>query len=428
MHICIFEDEFYKKLQPLVYFRPVHDLRCGITSLREKIVRCFPDAVLALHTRNYLAEALKEEFPTLSVNRIHPEAKKVLFINGRLLISSGDAMYFGEKYPGTDIVYQSGADIVAAWVSGRNLDRLNSLMKESALDSRSFQSIEKKDYSGVRLVRYPWDLVRNNGFQLGEDFKNLTQEGPRLLGNVHQGAHLVNPSQIHVGEGTVIKPGVVIDAEKGPVYISNNVTIMSNAVIEGPAFIGENSTIKIGAKIYENTTIGESCKVGGEVEESIIHAFSNKQHEGFVGHSYLGEWVNIGADSNTSDLKNDYGNVKVYNDGEFIDSGNKFVGLTMGDHSKCGINSMFNTGTVVSVCCNIYGSGLPPKYVPAFSWGEASGKYSAYRIEKAVEVARTVMARRNLILSGAGEELFRKVFEMTREERAVFGVGEEARS
>ena len=148
--------------------------------------------------------------------------------------------------------------------------------------------------------------------------------------------------------------------KKARIYISKNAMIMPNAVIGGPAFVGENSVIKISAKIYENTTIGETCKVGGEVEESIIHAYSNKQHEGFIGHSYVGEWVNIGADSNNSDLKNDYGNVKVYNDGALVDTGSQFVGLIMGDHSKCGINSMFNTGTVVDVFCNLFGAGNPP--------------------------------------------------------------------
>ena len=165
--------------------------------------------------------------------------------------------------------------------------------------------------------------------------------------------------------------------------------------------------------------------MGGEVEESIIHAYSNKQHEGFIGHAYLGEWVNIGADSNNSDLKNDYGNVKVYNDGALVDTGSQFVGLTMGDHSKCGINSMFNTGTVVSVACNVYGAGIPPKYIPAFSWGGALDGLVTYKIGKAVEVAKRVMARRKIALSEANERLFKKVFEMTAEERKVAGVREQ---
>jgi UDP-N-acetylglucosamine diphosphorylase/glucosamine-1-phosphate N-acetyltransferase len=214
----------------------------------------------------------------------------------------------------------------------------------------------------------------------------------------------------------------VLDAENGPIYIGKNVKILPNAVIEGPAYVGDGSLIKVSAKIYENTSIGPVCKVGGEVEASIIHAFSNKQHEGFIGHSYLGTWVNIGADTNNSDLKNDYGNVKVYVDGELIDSGSMFVGLIMGDHSKSGINLMFNTGTVVGVSCNIYGSGLPPKFVPSFSWGGAQDGFVTYRIDKAIEVARRVMARRNVQLTEIDEKLFRKIFELTEEERVKAGV------
>jgi len=164
------------------------------------------------------------------------------------------------------------------------------------------------------------------------------------------------------------------------------------------------------------------CKVGGEVEASIIHAYSNKQHEGFIGHSYLGTWVNIGADTNNSDLKNDYGNVKVYIDGELIDSGSMFVGLTMGDHSKSGINLMFNTGTVVGVSCNIYGAGLPPKFIPSFSWGGAEDGFVTYRIDKAIEVAKRVMARRKVQFTEIDEKLFRKIFELTQDERERNGV------
>jgi UDP-N-acetylglucosamine diphosphorylase/glucosamine-1-phosphate N-acetyltransferase len=158
------------------------------------------------------------------------------------------------------------------------------------------------------------------------------------------------------------------------------------------------------------------CKVGGEVEESVIHSYSNKQHDGFLGHAYLGMWVNLGADTNNSDLKNNYGNVKVVINGRLVDSGSMFVGLTMGDHSKSGINTMFNTGTVVGVSSNVFGAGFPPKFVPSFSWGGSDGQ-ETYELEKSLAVARRVMARRKVTLSAAEESLFRTVFELTRWER-----------
>jgi UDP-N-acetylglucosamine diphosphorylase/glucosamine-1-phosphate N-acetyltransferase len=214
-----------------------------------------------------------------------------------------------------------------------------------------------------------------------------------------------------------VKPGVVLDAEGGPIYIGKKAKVFPNAVIEGPAFIGDGSMIKIGAKIYENTSIGEVCKVGGEVEGSIIHSYSNKQHDGFLGHAYLGMWVNLGADTNNSDLKNNYGSVRVMINGEEVNSGSMFVGLTMGDHSKAGINTMFNTGTVVGVSSNVFGAGFPPKYIPSFAWGGAEG-IETYDIARALEVAQRVMGRRKMQLSGAEEKVLREVFALTARERS----------
>ncbi len=422
MYVCIFEDGSYKKLLPLVHFRPVYDLKCGITTLKEKILRSYPGEKVALHVRSYMTDVVSERNPNVSVNEISAAAKQVLFINGRLLMSSKDAEILGDKYPGTDVVYLKDQAVVAAWVSGQNLERLKVALKGHNLGINFFESIERRELPDAEIITFPWQLVQHNGSQIISDFNFITDAAPRILGRVYEGARLLNPSQIHIAEGANVKPGVVLDAEEGPIFISRNVKIKPNAVIEGPAFIGENSIIKIGAKIYENTTIGEICKVGGEVEESIVHAYSNKQHEGFLGHAYLGEWVNIGADSNNSDLKNDYGNVKVYNDGALVDTGSQFVGLTMGDHSKCGINSMFNTGAVVGVCCNIFGAGIPPKHLPAFSWGGTSDGFVTYKIEKVVDVARKVMARRKISLSEADEKLFKIVFAMTIDERRSAGI------
>jgi len=418
MHICIFEGIYYTRLLPLVYMRPTYELRCGILTLKDKILRHFPDAKVSLHCRNYLAEHLAELYPQYEINTISSE-DECLFINGRILAENDFLDKIDLKNP-NDVLYVNGEYIVAAKVSGSKLNDLkNSLHDLYTLSD--FDGLFKQQVD-VKLINYPWDLINNNADQIKKDFEYLikTKEN-KINGKIYDGVHLLNKDYIFIDEGTSIKPGVVLDAEGGPIYIGKGVKIFPNAVIEGPAYIGDKTAIKIGAKIYEGTSIGEVCKVGGEVENSIIHAYSNKQHEGFLGHSYLAMWVNIGADTNNSDLKNNYGSVKVYINGELVDSGSQFVGLTMGDHSKTGINTMFNTGTVVGVSCNIYGSGIPPKYVPSFSWGGAD-MLTTYDLERSLEVARRVMARRNVSMTSAEEKLFRKVFDLTREERRKRGM------
>lgn len=414
--ICIFEDTQYNKLHPISYTRPVYDLRCGITTLREKICRAYPRVKVALHCRRYLSDVVKRDNPDTSVNGI--QADSCLFINGRAIADDK----FAAKIPlkGTDATYVKDDTVVAARVSGSKLEALKQRLND-VLTVEDFRGLEKKDVE-VGVITYPWDLIKHNGEQIAADFKVLVgKKKVRIKGKVYRGVHLLNEKNIFIDEGAKVKPGVVLDAENGPIYIGKNATIFPNATIEGPAFVGNNSLIKIGAKIYENTSVGEMCKVGGEVEASIIHSYSNKQHDGFLGHSYLGMWVNLGADTNNSDLKNNYGSVKVYINGEVVDSGSMFVGLTMGDHSKSGINTMFNTGTVVGVSCNVYGADFPPKHIPSFSWGGAES-LTTYDLGRALEVARRVMQRRKIEMAEIDEKLFAKVFELTQEERKKVGI------
>jgi UDP-N-acetylglucosamine diphosphorylase/glucosamine-1-phosphate N-acetyltransferase len=223
-----------------------------------------------------------------------------------------------------------------------------------------------------------------------------------------------------IGKDVDLKPGVVLDASTGPIFIEKNVTIFPNAVIQGPFYIGESSRIKSCATIYPNVSIGKVCKVGGEVEDTIIHPYTNKQHSGFLGHSYLGSWINIGADTNNSDLQNNYGTIKVQVNGRHIDSGKQFVGLMMGDHSKTAINTMFNTGTVVGFSSNVYGAGFPPKYIPSFGWG-GSESMKEYKLAKAFETARTVFARRDKDFKKEDEEMFETIFNLTKEDRSKRG-------
>ena len=413
--ICIFEDQRYRGLLPLVYTRPVYDLRCGVLTLREKVQRRYPKASISLHSRRYLAELLRQENPNAPVNII--DEGGYLFLNGRVLADSTLPKIL--PLQGENAVYYQGDTLIAARVNDNALHVLGGDLPD-VFEPESFKALSRKEIE-VGEVRYPWDLIGNNGPEIVTDIALLRPaSGKRIKGKIYAGAHLVNRPQIFVGKGSKIKPGVVLDAESGPIFIGDDVTIFPNAFIEGPAFIGNRTLIKAGAKIYEDTSIGQVCKVGGEVEASIIHSYSNKQHDGFLGHAYLGKWVNLGADTNNSDLKNNYGTVKVYIDGKQVDSGSMFMGLTMGDHSKSSINSMFNTGTVVGVSSNVFGSGFPPKSVPSFSWG-GSDNLTTYDPDRAIEVARRVMARRKIELTSVERRMLMKVFDLTAGERANRG-------
>lgn len=385
-NICIFEDDQYFTLFPLTYLRPVFELRCGAVTLAERIRRFFPDANIVYQCRDYLVPLLTENSAGIRVNQMVNE--DCLFINGSVLC---DQAFVNTLLQDTGYTFMHNNKTVAF---------------------RNKLTTSKKEID-VKCIRYPWDLIKFNPEALKDDFEAASK---KIAGRIYDGVHLVESGNISIGDDSKVKPGVVLDAEHGPILIGNDVTIMPNAVIEGPCCIGDHSIIKAGAKIYEGTSIGPTCKVGGEVEASIMHGYSNKQHDGFLGHSYIAEWCNLGADTNTSDLKNNYSSVSVTINGETYDSGLLWVGLTMGDHSKSGINTMFNTGTVVGISSNIFGSGFPSKYVPSFAWANGTDMTS-YRLDKAIEVARTVMARRKVHLTPAYQSLLEYIFEMTAHER-----------
>lgn len=411
MRICIFEDNLYANFLPLVHFRPVYDLRCGVMSLREKITVAIPRAEMLLHVRVDLKEILAEEYPQYPVNV--PPDEQTWFINGRLLADEHLTKII-KRHHGGNKVFVSNGQLALAFIKEADVLKFWNEFAESLFPADILQKYPNESYPGV-LMQYPWELVHHTAGEIEKDAKRLRKK-KAIAGKVYPGANIINRKNVLIGKGSVVKPGAVLDAEKGPIIIGNNVTIMPNAVIEGPAYIGDHSIIKIGAKVYHGTSIGMHCKVGGEVEASIIQSYSNKQHDGFLGHSYLGSWVNIGADTNTSDLKNTYGNVNVHVNGSLVNTGLQFVGLTMGDHSKTGINVMFDTGSVIGVSCNIYGAGLPPKYLPSFCWGEKNG-FSVYDLEKSIATARRVMARRDVQMTSAYEILMRSVFTASGVER-----------
>lgn len=414
--ICIYEGIHHKELFPLVHIRPTFDLRCGILNLREKIIRHYPGVTVNLHCRNYLAEHIKQRNPQLIVNDLHSDG--CLFIDGRIVADPN----FAEKIPlqGEDKIYTNGDMVVAARITGSKLKNFKKYLLD-VIPLSAFNGLPTEEVD-INYVHFPWELIHNNGREIIEDYKYITKDYKQMINApINDGVYLVEKDNMYIAEGVDIKPGVVIDASDGPIYIAKNVKIMPNACLRGPLYIGKNSLIRMSAKVYENTSIGNVCKVGGEIEDSIIHSYSNKQHDGFLGHSYLGAWVNIGADTNSSDLKSNYGTIKVIINDVAVDSKMQFVGAIIGDHSKTAINTMLNTGTVIGLSCNVYGSGFPPKYMPSFSWGGSDG-VTTYNLEKSLEVAERVMKRRDIIISEDAKRLISNVFELTRDERESRGM------
>ncbi len=401
MKLILFEDEGYEDLLPLVYFRPVWELRCGIFTLEEKIKYLFPETAFFYIARDYISQYY------LSPNSSHtPQSSAdLLLINGRTLINQSVA----NEIRALDVNRGLAANgqILAFRFKGMLPEGL--IENGILLTGRIPDKVHFNESKGM-VIRYPWDLIDANGSEIRQDISEMDLND-KETGIIDHGVFCLNKDHIYVRPGARVMPGTVLNAEHGPIFIDSGSTVMPNAVLEGPLSIGRNSLVKIGAKLYENTTIGPVCKVGGEVEESILLGYSNKQHDGFLGHSYLGAWINIGADTNNSDLKNNYGEITVYLNNKSIPTGRRFMGLIMGDHSKTAINTMFNTGTVVGVSCNIYGDGFPPKYIPSFSWG-GSGGLREYNFDKSVEVARIVMERRKVQFTDRDLEHFKAVREL----------------
>lgn len=416
MQLCIFEDMYYDRLSPLTLARTTYDLVCGINSIRAKILRAYPDSRYSLHCRQYLEQEVKAKNPNIPVNFV--EDHECLFINGRILAPSNMAeiIPIGSK---ENRLYMNGETIVAARVSGTKLDEL----KRNLFDLYSMADFEglQKEEVDIRHIDFAWDLINSNHEELQNDFDYLMSQKERgLFGKIYEGVHILEKDNVYIGPGAQIKPGVVIDASEGPVYIDEDATLFPNSVIENSVYIGRSSQVKSCARLHDNVSIGRVCKVGGELEDSIILPFSNKQHSGFLGHAYLGSWINIGADTNNSDLKNNYGLARAYVNGELTETGSQFLGVIMGDHSKTSINTMFNTASVVGFSCNLFGAGFPSKNLPSFSWG-GSGMMTTYELERSIETARRAMLRRNHEMEDYEEKLFRKIFDLTKKERRKLG-------
>jgi UDP-N-acetylglucosamine diphosphorylase/glucosamine-1-phosphate N-acetyltransferase len=399
--IVIYEDHGFRRFGPLTLTRASFQLRCGIFALGERIEKLFQPVESAYLARQDLKGVVAEQ----GTEVFEPRTSVETFVNGRVLATPVLVEEVGSLE--TNQFLAAGDEVVAFKCDPAMADGLIS----AEADLTAFERIEVD----ARVFKYPWELVLSNAEVITADFLMLTA-GDEVEGEIDSGAQVFGEEPLRLCRDARIMAGALIDVTDGPVYVGKNAIIMPGAYVQGPAYIGPDSVIKAGAKIYSGTSIGPVCKIGGEVGETIVQGFSNKQHDGFIGHSYLGEWVNIGAGTDNSDLKNNYSNVRVVIDGEEIDTGETFVGMIAGDHFKCGIGSTFNTGTVAGVCSNIFGPGFAPKYVPSFSWGGAGGLVE-YDVEKAIETARRVMRRRSKELTAAQEKLLRHIHQSTASER-----------
>ena len=405
MHICIYEDSGCNNMLPMAYVRPVYDLFCGMVSIQEKLIRNFPQASLTLHTRSVLEKVVRDRYPDCLVNEFPAGLEEIVFINGRTLLNSETVLH----KLGKNQSFTINDKVVVARLSGAELATVIETVQNGMTIDLDETAIEKQEIDGV-LVEYIWDLIQANSDQIRSDFAFATQGRGS---SVNDNGTVIHNQNVFIDKTAKIMPQVVVDGSNGPVFIDRDVVIQPHVYIQGPVYIGPSVLIKAGAQIYSGSSIAEGCKIGGEVNNSIILPWSNKAHGGYLGSSYVGSWVNIGAGTNNSNLKNNYGTVKLTVNGEVVDTALQFMGLIMGDHSKCGINTTFNTGTTVGINCNLYGSTIHKKHISSFTWGSAVDDYTTYKLDKALAVNNTVMSRRQQNLSKYEKELLENIFQLT---------------
>lgn len=385
MNYILFDGNVRNQLLPFTFTRPVADIRVGILTIREKW-----ELLLGLTTTTVTEDYLSEKHPFLELEMnvlinasFLPSENLVNIIKG---LQENQAVFFDDE----PIAFFTTEDQEV------NFDTFD---------------IIQYTHDDILRIEHTWEIFSKNGEAIKRDFEMITKG--RDSQPIPKGVWTKNPENIFIEEGAILE-FCTLNASEGPIYIGKDAEIMEGALVRGPFALCEHSTLKMGAKIYSNTTIGPHSKVGGEVNNSVIFGYSNKGHDGFLGNSVLGEWCNLGADTNNSNLKNNYAEVRLwdYETEGFTRTGLQFCGLMMGDHSKCGINTMFNTGTVVGVSANIFGSGFPRNFVPSFSWG-GSGGFTTYKTDKAFEVAKVVMERRNIEFSEMDAKILEHVFEET---------------
>lgn len=387
MNYILYDGSVRTALLPFTFTRPVADIRVGILTIREKW-----EKFLGTTTTTVTEEYLSEKFPMV-------ELDENIMINASYCPNEVLVEMISFLKPFQAIVKDE--EVIAFYTTS----------DQEEVYFEDYEWIECEE--DVLRIENSWDIFQKNDQAIREDFLLLTED--RVSQPIPSTVQVLGRENIFIEEGAVLN-FCTLNATTGPIYIGKDAEIMEGSVIRGPFALGEHAQVKLGTKIYGATTVGPHCRVGGEVNNSVLFAYSNKGHDGFLGNAVLGEWCNIGADSNNSNLKNNYESVKLwdYETERFVNTGLQFCGLMMGDHSKCGINTMFNTGTVVGVSANIFGAGFPRNYIPNFTWGGAQGT-QVYLPKKAFETAKIVMARRNVEFTSQEEAILTHVFNETKD-------------
>jgi len=392
MNYILFDSFHREALLPFAYTRPVADIRVGILTIREKWEKLL-DTKTSTLTEDYLSlkyPLVKEENNVLLNGSVLPTAQ---------LVKEVKALKQGETLSKDD-------QVIALYLDPEDIEMVG--------DTDSVEDIATRQE--FLQIKNTWDIFYDNGRTIVSDFELITKgrkSQPVSKSNFITG----DPNLIFIEKGAVVE-FAFLNTNQGPIYIGKDAEVMEGAKIRGPFALCEHATIKMDAKIYAGTTVGPHSKAGGELNNVVIFGYSNKGHDGFMGHSVIGEWCNIGADTNTSNLKNTYDNVRLwsYPEESFVNTGLQFCGLMLGDHSKCGINTMFNTGTVVGVSANIFGSGYQRNFIPSFSWGGTQG-FQTFKLNRAFKVAEAMMSRRGLAFDQIEKDILTHIFEETSSKR-----------
>jgi UDP-N-acetylglucosamine diphosphorylase/glucosamine-1-phosphate N-acetyltransferase len=408
MQVLVFEDSLAERLMPLAGLKPVYGLTTGFRTLREKFEHYAPGISFTFHMRRRLAPWYAMAYPSAPVNLLMED--DILLVNGRLVCDAvtGALIEAGAFTPGTASMQDD--ELLFARIRPGLIMETDGSLPDLIDTDRLVEGLRVERAGGFRLLSNLWDPVALHPAELLRDAGSLPLG--RLEGEVHPSAVITDSSATWVAPGAVVRAGAVLDADGGFVAIGPGAVVEPLALVTLNVYAGAGCRVKAAARVYSNVSIGTGSKVGGEVEDSIIEPFANKQHDGFLGHSYISSWCNLGAGTITSDLKNNYSSVRILCGGREESTGLRFLGLLMAEHCRSSIGTLFNTGTVAGYGCNIFGAGFPPKEIPSFSWG-GSGGFIPHEVDRAFETARTAMARRAVAAGPEYEAMFRSAASAT---------------
>ena len=411
IHICIFEDNEYEKLYPLTFNKPAYSLLAGIDTLFNKIARFYQTSNISLHCRDYIKPLVKQTFPNYTLNQINI-GTPCLFINGRVLMNTELYSTLNQIDTKQNTIYTYQGTVVALYLRGELLNYMKICLNTTPSSKELIKQIRPKaiakELNKITLINRPWDFIEQITDTIIKDFAYYRKPGI-IKGNLKPFVSIYNEDNVFIGNKTNIEDFVVIDATKGPVYITNDVTIKAHSRLEGPLYIGPHTTILGGN--FTNSSIGPSCKLKGDISNTIISGYTNKAHDGFLGHSMLGEWVNLGANTTTSNLKNNYSPITTYPSNTPFQTNQQFLGSIIGDHCKTSINTMLNTGTIIGFASQLSGTGFHHKYIPPFAWGSPN-HYEPVDFNKLLNTIEKVMKRRNKKLSTATKETLQVLYQL----------------